>query len=476
MKTKLQLYQLVAPLVRLGIWEENFRTGEFYVNDIIREILGVGAEENLTSKETIKFYKNPEILDLTVRRALENPLPIEIELDMVNAKGDNLVVKMIMQASFDEDGCYGIYGTLQNITEEVKRREEKNQLQQLFANAFIHAPIGIALVSLEGRWIETNNSLRQLLGYTEEEIMTKGFQDITHPDDLASNVEALKRLLDNTSTTYTTEKRYFHSSGRIIWVALSVVVVKDDYERPVYFVSHIKDITDQKSTSETIETQNARLIDFAYIVSHNLRSHASNMQMLTKLILDEEKESEKEKCLEMLHTNSINLLNTLSNLNEVVKINDKQYGETKQLNVYSEVDRVLQILSAEISEANAEVSYDIPEQLLVNFYPSYLESILLNLISNAIKYRDDIRPLKIHISTSVKPSFIELTVRDNGKGIDLSLHGDKLFGLYKTFHGNIDAKGLGLFITKNQVEAMGGKVKVTSESGIGSNFTVEIKR
>jgi signal transduction histidine kinase len=104
--------------------------------------------------------------------------------------------------------------------------------------------------------------------------------------------------------------------------------------------------------------------------------------------------------------------------------------------------------------------------------PAYLQSIALNFITNAIKYRHPDRPAIVSIDAKKMDKWIILSVADNGIGIDLEQHGHKLFGMYKTFHGNSDARGIGLFITKNQIEAMGGKVEVESTAGFGTKFNI----
>ena len=110
----------------------------------------------------------------------------------------------------------------------------------------------------------------------------------------------------------------------------------------------------------------------------------------------------------------------------------------------------------------------------VHYIPAYLESMLLNFITNAIKYRKpDVRP-EIRVFTYEEDKKKYLVVQDNGIGIDMDLHGEKVFQLYKTFHNNPDAVGLGLFLTRNQVEAVGGKVFVESKVGKGCKFTVQL--
>jgi len=111
----------------------------------------------------------------------------------------------------------------------------------------------------------------------------------------------------------------------------------------------------------------------------------------------------------------------------------------------------------------------------VRAIPAYLESIVLNFLTNSIKYRSEDRPLKIIVDAEKSGGYVKLSVTDNGRGIDLKRHRKKLFGMYKTFHKHKDARGVGLFITKNQIEAMEGKVEVESTPGIGTTFHTYLK-
>ncbi|OCC28252.1 Histidine kinase [Leptospira interrogans serovar Canicola] len=101
-----------------------------------------------------------------------------------------------------------------------------------------------------------------------------------------------------------------------------------------------------------------------------------------------------------------------------------------------------------------------------------MESILLNFLTNAVKYRHPDRVPEITLNAERQENRLILSIKDNGLGIDMKKYGDKLFGMYKTFHNNKDAKGIGLFITKNQVEAMGGKIEVESRLNNGTTFRI----
>jgi diguanylate cyclase (GGDEF)-like protein/PAS domain S-box-containing protein len=144
--------------------------------------------------------------------------------------------------------------------DEARLREA----EQRFRLSFDHAPIGKALVSSEGRLLEVNRSLCEILGYGPEELLTKTFQEITHPDDLVADREYVRQLLAGTIRTYSIEKRYFHAGGHLVWVKLSVSLVRDEHDVPMYFISQIEDITARKRSEETqraVEQRFRRLVD-----------------------------------------------------------------------------------------------------------------------------------------------------------------------------------------------------------------------
>ncbi|MBS1601094.1 MAG: HAMP domain-containing histidine kinase, partial [Bacteroidetes bacterium] len=215
---------------------------------------------------------------------------------------------------------------------------------------------------------------------------------------------------------------------------------------------------------------------FAHIVSHNLRSHTGNIKMLTDMVVRETDKDEQIRQVKMISTAAGNLLETLTELNDVVSIHDNGLEHRESLDLRNEIERVLTILSPSIQESGASIDLQVAEGTAVRFNPAYLESVFINLLSNAIKYRHPGRPPEIRITVAQTVELVIVRVTDNGVGIDMTLHGHKLFGMYKTFHGNKDARGMGLFLVKNQVEAMGGKIFAESRPGEGTSFTLEITR
>ena len=224
-----------------------------------------------------------------------------------------------------------------------------------------------------------------------------------------------------------------------------------------------------------IEGHNSRLYDFAHIISHNLRSQVSNLKMSASLFDTSNLSLNQRELLDNFKKIGDSLDITLKHLNKIVSVHDVT-SKTRDTVVIKEVyDRVVASLGQTIRENKVVMFTDFSEVEELKYIEAYLESILQNLITNAIRYKHPDRDPEITVFTYEEKGKKHLLVRDNGLGIDLNKHGEELFKLYKTFHGNEDALGLGLFLTRNEVEAMGGSISVESKVGKGSKFIVSLE-
>ena len=166
---------------------------------------------------------------------------------MVRGKtGRQHYVEVLSAPRYAGGDIIGFQGVARDITARKRAEEALFESEQRFKNAFQYSAIGMALVSLEGKWLKVNSTLCSIVGYSEEELLTKTFQDITHPDDLNSDLNYLNRLLAGEIASYKMEKRYFHRDGRIVWVLLAVALAKDNTGAPLYLISQIEDITEHK--------------------------------------------------------------------------------------------------------------------------------------------------------------------------------------------------------------------------------------
>ncbi|MEQ8414357.1 MAG: PAS domain S-box protein [Imperialibacter sp.] len=724
----------------IGAWEVDLVNNTVYWDKTTKELHKVAADYEPKLDGAIQFFKEGESrqkIEAAVQNAILNGTPYDLEVELVTADGSTKWTRAVGQADFSNGVCTRLFGVFQDINQIKEAELNLKVSEEQFRGAFQYSAIGMALVSPDGKWKQVNSKVCEMLGYTEAELLQTTFQEITHPDDLESDLHQVQKVLTGEIDSYKMEKRYFHKKGNIVWVLLSVSLVKNADNQPLHFISQIEDVTERKATEnalkeerkllkslidnipvniyikdlesrktlvnrlemeysgfkkesevlgktdfdlypeesakvsreedlevfntgkpilnkETINSrhdgstnwflsskipmqndrgeivgligisynitarklaeralkeseqrwhfalegandgvwdwnlatgevfyskrsldmlglstkdapnksgawdnrvhpedkeayfeemqkhlrgesevyinehrvrhedgnyvwildrgkvtefdekgqplrvigthsditwrkekeaqvrhsfdiiseQNKRLLNFAHIVSHNLRSHSGNLEMMINLIDMSSTPEEKEELIEHLAQISGSLSETITNLNEVVKIQVDINTQTEELSLKEYFVKTMRILSGDIKEKRAKINLNIGDEVTITYNRAYLESILLNFLSNAIKYRHPERNPVVNIDFIATNHSKFLQIADNGIGIDLALHGDRLFGMYKTFHGNADAKGIGLFITKNQVESMGGKIEVESEVGVGTTFKI----
>ncbi len=363
--------------------------------------------------------------------------------------------------------------------QEIKLINNENRLKTIFEKA----TIGFAIVdSVSDNFIEANENLCELIGYSQKELKDIKISSLIHPDDLEENISNLNKPKDQSIKDTSIDKRYITKTGGIIWINQTVSPIFETNEKSHANIVFIKDITLKKEAEKDLNNsfhlateQNKRLLNFSYIVSHNLRSHTSNIESIISLIETSETEEEKNEMMKLLKSVSNSLDETMSHLNEVVNINMNTHLVTKPVNLLKYITNAKNTLNDQIILNKATFVSNITEDLIINYNPAYLESIIYNLISNAIRYRSPERNPIITIKFFKENEIDFIEISDNGIGIDLDKNGDKIFGMYKTFSSNSDSRGIGLFITKNQIEAMEGNITVESQPNIGTTFKILIK-
>lgn len=476
---------LATSVAQIGIWEYNVHEDKLEWNEQMYELYGVKKEDFKGVYDTWKACVHPDDKARCQQEfdmALAGTQEFKTQFRIIHPDGSIKYIRANAGLFKDADGkITKMVGTNWDITDQVNTQLRLDLNKESFKGSFESSSVGMALVAKDGSWMDVNNSLCLSLGYTRKELLNLTFQDITHPEDLDNDLSHLQPLLDGTGESYQIEKRYFHKTGRIVYVVLTVTAVKDIEGNLSHFISQIMDITpriEAKKKSEQFleitKNQNSSLLNFAHIVSHNLRSHSSNLSMLSNYLLEEEEENERKIIERMIFDASDSLHETVEHLNEVVQITTGAQEQMREVDLNSSIMNVEKNISALLSEKNVECDINIDPKHKVKAVPAYLDSVLLNLFTNSIKYSSPRRKPKITVSSKKKGKNIIVDFKDNGLGINMERHGKKLFGMYKTFHQHEDAKGIGLFITKNQIEAMDGKIEVESAVDKGTTFRVTL--
>ena len=280
---------------------------------------------------------------------------------------------------------------------------------------------------------------------------------------------------------YDMELLFRTAKSNVIWVRAKGIPIIDDYGKCVKIRGIFQDIDGIKkkglilqSSINLLNDQNKRLQNFAYIVSHNLRSHTGNLQFMVNLFEESESVDDRAEVFSHIKSISSSLITTIEHLNEIVKIHTEIDHERKTIEFEEVFKMVVSALQSNVESTGAKIDYDFAKCPVISYIPAYLESILQNLLTNALKYRHPHRRPEISCRTVKDHNHIYMIFEDNGIGIDMDRYGDKVFGMYKTFHQNPDAKGIGLFITRNQIESLGGTIKIDSTVNVGTKFTIRL--
>ncbi|MEN7547411.1 PAS domain S-box protein [Rapidithrix thailandica] len=470
-------------IARVGGWEYDFQNEQITWSEQAYEIHEVDQKFKPTPQNTMSFYPKETlpIIQDAVQEAVLNKKSWQVEIPYFTAKKKRIWVRSIGEPILNDKGeVTGMKGIVQDITEQYLQRKKMQENEERFTKAFHHAPIGIALVSPEGNWLKVNKALCQIVGYTEDELLTMDWPSLTHPDDLKQDMLLAEKLFNGEIDSYQLEKRYIHKNGTTIHILLIASIVIKEEGKPNYAIVQIADITRKKEFEimqmreniSLLTKKNTQLANFAYIVSHNLRKYTGNMEVIVDFYRNAKDDKERELFFDKIETISHSLYETVEHLTKVVKIKTDTNIKKERVDLEKLFHKVKDILEGEIEQTQAQIHYDFGQYPTIEYPMAYMESILLNLLGNAIKYRSKDRIPQIQLKTKEINGKCKMTCSDNGKGIDLEKYGSKIFGMYKTFHNNSDARGIGLFLTKNQIEAMGGSIQVDSIVDQGTTFTI----
>lgn len=358
-----------------------------------------------------------------------------------------------------------------------KSSPAKNELS--FTQPQVFAKINGFEIAVDKMRVSLSDETREVF---ELDDRTLNLEEITHffePPYRPLFTDAIENTI-NTATPFDLELLLRTAINKVIWVRVKGLPVIDKFGNCTRVKGWLYEIDAIKRKALTLQAsvnllteQNKRLQNFAYIVAHNLRSNTGNLHFMINLFENEPADKQAEV---FAHIKSISngLINTVEHLNEIVKIHTELESERKTVQFEAVFKNVFLALKSNIGNVDAKFDYDFSKCAEISYIPAYLESILQNLLTNAIKYRQPDRRLLVSCHTLEENNHIYLIFEDNGIGIDLKRHGDNVFGMYKTFHENADAKGIGLFITRNQVESLGGSIKVDSTVNVGTKFTLRL--
>lgn len=348
--------------------------------------------------------------------------------------------------------------------------------------ALEYSGIGVWEFDAVANRINFSTGSTRIIGVTDPSFGSHidAWNDRVHPEDRERYFRDFQDHLKGLVPMYENEHRVRCEDGSYKWIRDRGKIVEwDSQNNPKRIIGTHTDITNHKHNEDIIHESlvvatehNNKLKNFAHIVTHNLKQHTANFESLMDFYEDATTPLEKEEIIEHLRLLSTSLSKTISNLHDVVNVQNSKIKQTTKIYVSDAIDHILELLDIVITEHSATIHNNIPKKLFLYYNCSYFESIIQNLLSNAIKYKHPERDPVISIDFTYDKNEFKLSIADNGIGIDLEKYGNDIFGLYKTFHHNENAEGVGLYLIKNQIESYGGTITVASEVNVGTTFTI----
>jgi PAS domain S-box-containing protein len=321
-----------------------------------------------------------------------------------------------------------------------------------------------------------------MTGYKSKEVIGKNATILMNKFSVRNDIKKLAEVIKK-KEEFTFEALNKRKNGEQYWVNLTMIPITNKDNQHSHWISIQRDISVEKEREKEREhliselTQNNKdLKQFSYITSHNLRAPLSNLTGLLNLVEDIPIENQELKEIISGFSKSTHQLNeTINDLVNVIIIKDSPSIQKEGIVIKDVFENVFNQLSFLIGVKKPIIKMDLNKDQIVYLNKSYIESILLNLMSNSLRYCNPIRQLKISIASKKVGNETIITFKDNGIGIDLERNKDKVFGLYQRFHDYPDSKGLGLYLVKSQVESMGGTISIDSTVGVGTTFTIIFK-
>jgi PAS domain S-box-containing protein len=365
------------------------------------------------------------------------------------------------------------YEQIRSYYEELSKAEAFRiiEIQERYLNLLESAPDAILVFNKKQQIVLANLKAEQVFGYTRDELMQITLKQLVHtPQKETENNTKLVRFF--APNNFSNDKQPEYKGIRKDGTEFIAEVNTSQNEKEGTVTATIRDVSERVLMNETLIKQNKQLEHFTQIASHDLRGPVGNLRSLLYLYNDEQSISERAFLISKVDTVVTNLESTLNELLEMTQFNSEVSRKKTRLSFDTVLRKVMQSFEIQLAQVDATISCDFANASEIEYTPVYLESIMQNLLSNALKYRSPLRKPTIHFETTKKGEQTMLRVSDNGIGIDLQKSGHLLFGYQQTFHSNPDAKGIGLFIIKAQVEAMGGEITVSSEVGQGTSFHI----
>ena len=521
-----QLLNSINKNINEAIYRSKNAGGLIYVNDEFIKMFGYDSADEILKQNAIGLYKNPKDREVIGDMIVQQDSITNLEVEFKRKDGSSFWGYLNSIKVKGQDGEIYFDGAIRNITKE-KEADELNRKQAEMQELLIYISSGLINLPIEEIGGSIELSLRGL-----GEFVSADRTYIFEFGDDHSSMEVFSWVKDGVSKIKQTKNspelkeqvlQHFSKLHKGKYFLLQDVnEIEDGPLKKIYrkqkvksllnvpllkggecigcvgfdWVQQTHDVSDidilllklfaemyvnikersvretelRKLFDKTIE-QNQRLKDFSYITSHNFRSSVANLMGLITIL---EEDRTNEEFFHMMKETALKLNLAIDSINDLLNFEkDISALEKKDCDLNQIVSDILILNQKAARDKEIEFVLDIPKGLIVKVLPAYLQSVILNLVTNAMKYGITREKRNIFIKAEKEGELVVLTVADEGVGIDMNRYGKKLFQLGSRFHAKMDSgHGMGLYITKQQVEAIGGRIEVESEVDKGTKFKV----
>ena len=494
LKQSIKRYEEATNATSDVIWEADILNKEIFISKNFTTLFGHQVEDGWMPMENNIWRQNihPEEVEIVLKNQYQvlNANSINDnwkgEYRLRKADGNYAIVYDRTFAIKDENGqVIRMIGAMHDITTRKEEEARLKLLESVILNSTDSVMItdNDSIKSNDPKILFVNPAFEKMTGYFKEEVIGKTPRIQQNEDTDRKELGKLVNAFNNCESSEITISNS-KKNGEKYWVNFRIIPIKNEKGNVTHWIALERDVTklveDEKEKEKLLKElmeNNLELKQFSYITSHNLRAPITNLVAISNLIKTEKITDELTlKLIEGFKTTTYHLNGTLNDLIEILIIKENRNLQTNILTFNEVLKKVEELLSISFLEKKVIVQVDFSEAPTVNFTTTYLESIFINLFTNAIKYSHPDREPVITIKTCKELNGVtKLIFSDNGIGINMTSAKGKIFGLYNRFHRNADSKGIGLYLIHSQITALGGSIEVESEVNIGTKFIITFK-
>lgn len=363
-----------------------------------------------------------------------------------------------------------------NIQQQILKNEKR------FRSILKNSSDGFALIGADGFIRDLSPYGKTAIDFNPKDDTIRFLLEYLHPQHRRRVIKNFLEILEHPGDIKKLEFKYKSSADGYRWIESTMHnLLKDSSVEAVVF--NYRDITkrkleeeERKSLIEELLHTNSDLKQFGFITTHNLRAPLTNLLAIVELLdLNKIEDPQNKALLGAFKSSTFQLNDTLNDLMKILFIKQNKFIELKEIRFEQVVNKCVEELNPQLHHPDIIIKTDFKEAPFVLFDQIYLESIMMNLISNSIKFADSMKVLELNIVSRNADDFTILEYSDNGIGMEMERVKDRIFGLYQRFHDRSDSKGIGLYLIHSHITTLGGKITVDSKVNEGTKFMISFK-